>query len=442
MACLGLSVALSGCGAVGGVAEATRHRVGLGSGPGPAADAPVTAAAATAPAAALDAQMEDGTASEIITGLLQRRSVLQPGTLRAVTDAVLAANSRAAEAELRAATLRAEAAQLNWLPTLGPQISLTSLGDVVTSLVVDAVLFDHGGKIAERDYARADVEVAAVALAQDTNARVLTALELYIGAEAARARADVTAAAIARMERFHYLMNERMSAGIVDRADQQLVAAKLDRMRSELTADREAAATAMAELQAMAAAPVTAVSGLSPVAPPGNQTPLAVLKAEAEAARAEAEARAARAGQLPGINASGSLSSDGSSGGITAGGEGIGFGTPARLRALEASREASAAEVAAAREDAARKLSQLRGLLASQERQAAEAGTIAAQAAESYELFAAQLEAGRRRVPEVVGVFETKVRTEREAVTLRHDVLLTRARIAETVGTLVDGERI
>ena len=97
------------------------------------------------PNAALDAQMQDGSQSQIIESLLNRRSVLQDGAFRSVADAVLAANSRAAEAELRAATLRAEARSRNWLPTLGPQVSLTSLGAVVTSLVVDQVLFDNGG---------------------------------------------------------------------------------------------------------------------------------------------------------------------------------------------------------------------------------------------------------------------------------------------------------
>ena len=139
-------VALGGCTAgPDGVSRSPFNALGLGkSDPAPAADAP-----------ALDPQTPDGTASEVIGGLLTRRSVLEDGAYTRVADAVLAANARAAEADLRAATLRAEARSKNWLPTLGPQVSLTSLGTVVASLVVEQVIFDNGRKKAERAYAKA-----------------------------------------------------------------------------------------------------------------------------------------------------------------------------------------------------------------------------------------------------------------------------------------------
>jgi len=114
-----------------------------------------TDAASTAPAEVLEVEQANGTQSEIISGLLNRRSVLPSGPYAEVASGVLAANSRAAEADLRAAKLRSQARANNWLPTLGPTVSLTSLGDVVTGLVVDAVLFDNGKKKAERDYAAA-----------------------------------------------------------------------------------------------------------------------------------------------------------------------------------------------------------------------------------------------------------------------------------------------
>ena len=89
------------------------------------------------PASALDAQMENGSQSALIETLLNRRSVLGAGALAEVANAVLAANSRAAEADLRAAKLRAEARANNWLPSLGPSVSLTSLGAVVSTMVVE-----------------------------------------------------------------------------------------------------------------------------------------------------------------------------------------------------------------------------------------------------------------------------------------------------------------
>ena len=62
------------------------------------------------PQSVLSPQMENGTESEIIAGLLNRRSILPEGPYAEVANAVLDANSRAAEADLRAARLRAEAA--------------------------------------------------------------------------------------------------------------------------------------------------------------------------------------------------------------------------------------------------------------------------------------------------------------------------------------------
>jgi adhesin transport system outer membrane protein len=156
----------------------------------------------------------EGERSALIDDLLNRRSVLPTGPYTQVASSVLAANSRAAEAQLRAAMLRSQARELNWLPTLGPQISLNSLRSVVANLVIEQTLFDNGAKRAEREFARADVEVAAVALAQDTNDRVYQALDLYLTAQSAQARAAVNESGMARMERFEYVMSERVNAGI------------------------------------------------------------------------------------------------------------------------------------------------------------------------------------------------------------------------------------
>ena len=92
--------------------------------------------------------------SEILSTLIQRRSVIaEDSTLGDVARVALASGARPSEAKLRTAKLRAEAENKNWLPTIGPVVSLTSLGDVLASLVVDQVLFDHGRKKAEREFA-------------------------------------------------------------------------------------------------------------------------------------------------------------------------------------------------------------------------------------------------------------------------------------------------
>lgn len=283
-----------------------------------------------APQRVLDSQMENGAQSEIIEGLLNRRSVLGSGPYAQVANAVLAANSRAAEADLRAAKLRAEARANNWLPTLGPSVSLSSLGDVVTSLVVEQVLFDNGRKKAESDYAAADVEVAAVNLAQDTNDRVLAGLELYLSAQAATAKANVNLAALEKMERYEYVMSERVKGGVSSRVDMLVVQQKLNQMRSDMASDQEKATAAMSELGAMTAAPLTGVTGLSTLND-GNvdSTPLKVLKARAESSRAIAEATAARAGFLPSLTAGGDVSGGGGLGLALGAANGLGFGTGA-----------------------------------------------------------------------------------------------------------------
>ena len=402
------------------------------------------AAVPAAGSSALSPVQANGETSHLISGLLARRSVLEPGPLAEVAETVLAANARAAEAELRAAVLRSEAADKNWLPTLGPQVSLTNLGQVVASMVVDQVLFDNGRKKAEREIARADVEVAAVALSQDTNDRVRDALLLYLSAEAMEARSAVSEKAVERMRHFEWVMSERVRGGVSSPADHALVAQKLAQMEADLATDREAAARARAELAAMAARPVDAIDGLSGLAlADPSLEPLSVVKAEAEAARAMAVARAARAGFLPGLSIGGSVGPDGTGLGLNAGvPNGVGFGMGASLAAVEAEARAAAARTGEAREEAARRRAGLEADIASAEREAAETARIATAAAETYDAFAEQLDAGLKNVPEVIGVFETAVAAAREAATKPYEVARARVELAAELGVLVDGDDV
>lgn len=441
LASLILGLSLSGCTEMGldGSPGAAMSLLGGGASENASGETPVSA-----PIVALDSEMQDGSTSVLIEGLLNRRSVLQAGSLRDVAQAVMAANTRAAEADLRAATLRAEAKALNWLPTLGPSISLTSLGAVVTSLVINQALIDHGARRAERDFAKHDVEVAAVALAEDSNERVLQALELYLRAEAAQARADVNNRAMERMSHFAYVMSERVNAGISNRADLQVVTQKQDQMASDMASDLETAQTARNQLQAMAATPVSGMRGISSISTPSlTAEALTVMKAMAESDRAVAEARAARSGFLPGLSIGGSIGSGGENLGLNVGApNGLSLGAGASMRAIEAEEQAAAARVGAEREAAERDLAALEGRLVSLRRQETESRRLADQAAENYELFAEQQRAGQRGVSEVVGVFETKVRAERTAVEMRFDIAMAELRIAARLGALVDGEQM
>lgn len=405
-----------------------------------------TAVAAPAPAstgAALDGELSNGDRSALIDALLNRRSVLPEGPYRQVAHSVLAANARAAEASLRAAMLRSEAREMNWLPTIGPSISLSSLGDVVTGLVLDQTLFDGGAKRAEREFARADVEVAAVALAQDTNDRVFQGLDLYLTAQAAEDRARVNENALTRMTRLEYVMSERVRAGINDRADLQLVQQKLSQMSSDILADREAAAAARAELAAMSATPLSGVSGVSHfTVEPYTAQPLDVMKTEAEGTRGLAEARARQAGYMPNVNATGNLL-DLESFGLNLGiPNGLGFGRNADMQAIDAMAQAAERAVSEQREDSNREVASIRAQIASLRRQESQLATTVSQARGNFELFDQQLRAGQRSVPEVVSVFRTALEAERDAVNVRYELARQELKLARIYGLLVNGEDI
>ncbi|WP_224380251.1 TolC family protein [Roseovarius carneus] len=391
----------------------------------------------------LSAAQKEAASSAIITTLQARRSALpEGGPFDTVAAAVLDANSRTAEAELRAARLRAVAASKNWLPRIGPSISLTSLSEVVANLIVEQVLFDHGRLKAEREFAKHDVEVAAVGLADDTNARVFTALSLYLDVAEGRERATLDARTLKDMAHFEWVMQERVRGGVSDRSDLSILSQKLGEIRASQSEAQEAASAALAELNAMSSVPLNDVSGLSPVhMDAADARALSVLRAEAEKDRSVAEAKVSRAGLLPGVSASGSLG-DTNDGAINVGGDLLGFGTGASLRAIEMEKDAAARRVAQAEEDASRRLSRLAQRTAALERQVGEAKALTAQAKQNLDLFQEQYEAGQRQVTDVVGVYETFAARETRSVALKFELAKSQLEIARLLGLLADGSAI
>ncbi len=380
--------------------------------------------------------------SAVIQSLSTRRSVLKPGSpFDEVASAVLAANARSAESDLRAARLRAEAASKNWLPRLGPEISLTSLSRVVASLVLEATVFDHGRKQAERDFAKADVEVAAVSLAEDSNDRVQTALDLYLTAQEGREKARLDAATLRRMEEFRYIISERVRGGVSNRGDLTVIDQKLSEIRASEQRNAEAARTALAELDAMAAHPLGSVQGLAPVEVSASAArPLAVIRAEAERDRTIAEAKVARADQLPGLVASARVGDNSGSALRTEGG--FGLGTGAQLKALKAAREAAERDVAQSTEDATRVTRRLESAIAAKSRQAAEAARLTRAAKANLDLFQEQADNGQRQVLDVVQVYETFARQQEAEITLKYEAVRARLELARALGLLADGEAI
>lgn len=382
--------------------------------------------------------------SAIIQGLMARRSALPAGSsFDQVAASVLAANARTAEAELRAARLRSEAASKNWLPRIGPQVSLTSLGSLVANLVVDKVLFDHGRMKGEREFAVADVEVAAVGLAQDSNDRVHTALQLYITAAEAREKAALSDASLRDMGRFEYIISERVRGGVSDMSDLNVLRQKLAEIRAARAANIEQANTAIAELNAMSIAPLSDLRGVPDFSLSSKAAqPLDVVLAEAEKTRAIAAAKIDRADQLPGLSAGGTLGDSTDLGLRVSADTLLGFGTGASLRAIEAAKEAAGRRVSQAHEDANRTLRKLEGQIAAASRQATEARGLTAQAKANLDLFQAQYDAGQRQVMDVVGVYETFARQQQAEVTLKYEAAMLQIDLARLLGVLADGEEI
>jgi len=397
------------------------------------------------PAPKMTAAEKEAAESLIISDLQARRSVLAPGSSYAqVAVPVLEAYSRPAEAELRSARLRAKAASKNWLPRIGPNISLTSLSDIVAQLVVEQVLFDNGRKKAERAFAKADVEAAAVTLAEDTNERVFTALTLYLEASKARERLGIERATLKDMEHFEWVMNERVKGGVSDMSDLNVLRQKLAEIRSTLAAQQEGEATALAELNAMSVRPLDDVSGLSDLAVSGAVAkPLSVLQAEAEKEREIASAKMERAGLLPGVSAGGTLGEGGSGIGVNVKSDQLlGLGTLNSMKALDVAREAANRRVGQAEEDANRRLRRLETRLSALSRQVSEAGALAQQAKANLDLFQRQYDAGQRQVMDVVGVYETFAARQAAQLDLKYELAETRLQIARERGLLADGSSI
>ncbi|KIC34981.1 TolC family protein [Leisingera sp. ANG-M7] len=385
------------------------------------------------------------TTSEVISALMERRSLLaEDSVYEQVATAAISASSRAAEAELISAKLRAEAASKNWFPTLGPSVSLTDLGDLVAGLLIEQVLFDNGRRKAEREFAAADVEVAAVSLSQDMNSRVETAVGLYAAALRGDEKAAYGDRALRRMQEFRRIVQGRVDGGVSDRADLNVVDSKISGIRTAAATARDAATTARAELHAMTGQSFDQKpSHLSIGTPPEQGQFLSVLKAGAEAERTIAQAKSGRAGLLPQISAAGNVTTDGSGAGVTLGtGQPLGLGTPAAIQALEASKEAAKRQVGEAEEAARRAYSRQVQQIASYQRQEGETSALVRRSRETYELFQKQFEAGQRPVMEVIQVYEELVRREQAYIDAKFEVVLIQLELARDLGLLADGDKI
>ncbi|MBL8562045.1 MAG: TolC family protein [Gemmobacter sp.] len=381
--------------------------------------------------------------SAIIGELLSRKSILPgSGAYAEVAQAVIEANAAPARAELRVARLKAEARATNWLPSIRPSLSLTDLGETFASLLLEQVLFDGGGRKAERAFAAADVEVAATTLAQDFNQRVFEGLGHYIRAQRALEQANLANQAVGRMAEFERIVGIRLEGGMSDRSEQRIIQQKTSEMRAKANDDRFQAQQSIASLEAMAARPLSGLSGLQALpADAGAPEPLAVLKARAEGSRSLAEADMAKSGYRPGLKAVANLDQDGDveSGLSVDFDNAIGLGTGAELEALAMTGELTDRRIARASDEANRNLIALQHQITTLQARRAEGETVLAQTGATLDMFTEQYKVGRRSLLELVNMFESWSGMQREQASLKYEIALLQLQIARDRGVLVDG---
>lgn len=415
----------------------------LGQDPGTSSRAPFSAAAK----GALTPGKPGTTAqtSLIIADLSTRRSVLAPkGPYAEVAQAVLDASKSSAQAQLRVARLTAKAKSKNWLPQVGPQISLSSLGEVVTDIVFQQILFDNGAKKAEREFAAADVEVAAVTLATEMNQTVHDGLKYYVSGLKAREQVAVAEASTAKLAEFERIMRARVEGGQSDMSEARILSQKLAEIQATAAADRDAAATADAQLSALSGRSFAGLDGLNGLRLPDTPPEvLSIRRAEGERARTVAEAKMQRAGYLPGLTASAGIGSGKPDIGVNLGtGQLLGLGTPDTLAALEASKDVAGRQVEKERQDAGLRIAALRAKHTALQAKAERDGAVVSQTGAGLEMFTEQYRMGRRTLMELVNMYESYADMAREQAGLKYDIALIELEMAREYGILVDGSSI
>ncbi len=397
---------------------------------------------ATPQSGALDPQPE--VESILIADLQARQSILPTGgAYEQVAASVIEASKGASVAELRVSRLKAQAKAKNWLPQIGPSVNLTSLAGLATSLLLDQALFDNGRRKAERAYAAADVEIAAVTLSTELNQRVYDGLSHYVLAEKARAQIAVAERAVAKLTEFDAIITERLAGGLSDRSEQQVIRQHLTEMQATLAGDRQAVTSAVAELAAMAVSPMDGLHGLDNL-PPDTRAPepLTVLRARGEGRLAVAEANIERAEMLPGLRASAGIGLGGIEPGLRLGGGFLNAGMRDSMDALAGTGEVAGRRTAQASEDARRRIVTLERQIATLNSREVEGRAVLRQTAENLDLFSQQYKVGRRTLLELVNQYDAFARLDRDLTGLRYEAALLRLEIARDRGQLVDGARM
>lgn len=384
--------------------------------------------------------------SGLIGNLQARRSVLpQGGAYAAVSEAVIRASAGAAEAELRVARLKANAQSKNWLPSIGPSVNLSSLGGLAASLLLEQALFDNGRRKAERAFASADVEVAAISLSTAMNQRVFEGLSYYVNAQRAHAQAVVAQAASGRLQEFSAIMAKRVAGGLSDGSEQQVLNQRVAEMQATVAVDVQTESSQMAQLAVLAGQPLGGIAGLDALPDLGQSTaePLAVVKARGDGARALAQAQMQLAGLKFGLSATTGLDDGGINPGVRLNGAGLfNPGAKDNIAALQQTGDVVDRQTAEAAETANRRIVALQQQKADLASRRAQGDEVLRQTAANLDLFTQQYKVGRRTLLELVGQYDAYARLQRDQAALGYDMALIDLEIARDRGELVDGARM
>jgi adhesin transport system outer membrane protein len=383
--------------------------------------------------------------SDVIRALQGKPSALALGSaFGRVADAVLATYSGAEQTQLRMAQLRADARAQNWLPRIGPNLSLSGLSGLAAGISIEHGILDNGKRKAEREFALADVDVTAVGMVAEVNQRVYDGVSAYIQAERARSQAAVSRRAVDRLAEFQRIMGLRVEGGISDNSELRVITQRVSEMQATLSTDAQNEANALSTLATITSGTdLSGISGLDALSITGLETsePLAVLRARAEGNRAMAEARAGRAVLLPGLNGAIGINAKGVDPGIKLGGA-FGAGTRQELDALAAAPELAERRTAAMAETAQRRAVTLQNQIALLRDRQTQGAEVLRQTEGNLELFTEQYKLGRRTLLELVGQYDAFARMNREHVSLAHEIALTELELARDRGLLVDGARL
>ncbi|ANT59981.1 hypothetical protein AYJ57_06135 [Salipiger sp. CCB-MM3] len=397
------------------------------------ASQPYTASvAAAAPALGLRAQ-PDG--ADLMTQLAQRPSALVPGTpYAAVAAAVLQGSAFGAEAELRLAPLRGETEELSWLPELARGASLGALRDMSARIIARPERFDTSRKLAERDLAQAQIETAALALAEEANVHVHEALGQHLAGEEARARAALYKASYRDLAGLDWPISQAVASGELMSSELAQLRAEVADVRRGLAQAREAEADARRELVAMADGRLGGVAGAGALREMVGAVPLPLMQAQAARAEQEARQRLGTHAHMEGLQLRRSAEEldalEEAAGYAGEGAEAGDWGAPSLQVQWPERAAGSEAEM------------QIGGLARDRDRLRSEAAAAAAQASAAAEVAALALRdyrAGRGHAAQLLGPLERALDAQEAEITSRFALARTELDLAFLQGTLVAG---